>query len=216
MSDANDGIIELNPAPFRHGEVIIVSGLPRSGTSMCAHVLHEAGVPMGGSEMNHVVFEDQHILSMISRGDTVSLAAAVATRHPSLWGFKAPGLFQSPAWTHPMQNAIPLKRYVLMVRDPVAVAVRSGMAEGRDVRSEVLSAGAELVRCLDFAMWQTCPVLLVSYEKALAKPLQFIWSLLDFVGHAVLRPRDLAALIQPERPEYVRNARQPLNTEPTR
>lgn len=205
---SNDGIIELNPAPLGEKTVIVVTGIGRSGTSMVARMLIAAGIHMGDS-IDDVVFEDLEMSGYVDRLNSAELRFAVEFRSAirPLWGFKKPGLHGHSYF--PMAD-IPNARLVVMVRDPVAIAVRAGMADMEQAGDIFSHYAVEVSKLAMFATTQTCPVLMVSYEKALANPLRFAQSLLRFcgLGHlAPWMPEYMAAMVEPERPHYVENAR---------
>ncbi len=188
---------------------LIVSGVARSGTSMIARVLHGAGVFMG-EDMDQIVFEDHAFALLFENGGYD--AAAVArlrrardARHP-VWGFKRPHLHvQGTAAVAAFRNP----RVILTVRDPVAIAERNAIAEQRDPANSLAAAMEDLQAMLGFAQALTCPVLLVSYEKAVRQPARFISRLLDFCGIEMeqTEQRRLVGLVEPDRPAYLQSAR---------
>ena len=198
----NPGILELNAAPWQPGPTI-VTGPTRSGTSMAAQVLIAAGVHMG-ADLDDGVFEDLAVANLIEQQDTQMLGFLGDTLSYA-WGFKLPGLYQSPYWTQAMQNALPGRRYVIMSRDPVAMGMREAMASRGDARSALIEQATSSQRAILFALQQSCPVLLISYEKAIAKPLPFVRALTAFAGIRLseLTLQVLTAYVQPERQRYL-------------
>lgn len=83
-------------------EVIIVSGLMRSGTSFVARCLHDAGLPMGTlmafpQSKTEPEYEDAVLAQMLAhrlvdgrRPTVAQLRAYVESRGPKRWGFKSP------------------------------------------------------------------------------------------------------------------------------
>ena len=61
---------------------------------------------------------------------------------------------------------------------------------------------------LAFARRLNCPVMLLSYEKAISDPIRLARRLTDFCGIAMSEQQieELASLVEPERPAYVRAA----------
>ena len=201
----NDGLLELNPA--RHGQrcATVITGVARSGTSMAARVLHGAGMHLG--DCDDVVFECRDMARHLDSGDPAELRAAIAHRMSIpryRWGFKRPNLHSCPIWP---PDGFADTRLVLMVRDPVSTALRAGLAHDVDPVHLVEETAQATADAVAFALHQTCPVLLVGYEKAIAKPQVFVRALTDFAGWPVLDVRPLLDMIEPERPHYLRNAR---------
>ena len=214
MDFRNKGLISLNQTGGLSGHVqeartLIVTGVARSGTSMVARVLSGAGVFMG-EDLDDVVFEDPDFAVLFSQPtvDPDILTRMLRDRdraHP-VWGFKRPhlhvqreaeiGLFRNPS-------------VIVMVRDPVAVAERNAIAEQCDVVQSLSMATADLQQMMQYVEALTCPVLLVSYEKALRQPDRFVSRLLEFCGLDLTAAEQarLAALVEPDRPAYIESAR---------
>ncbi len=188
---------------------LIVSGVARSGTSMVARVLHGAGVFMG-EDMDQIVFEDHAFALLFENGGLdakgLSRLRRVRDARHQVWGFKRPHLHvQGVGAVTAFRNP----RVILTVRDPVAIAERNAIAEQRDPAHGLAAAMEDLQAMLQFARSLTCPVLLVSYEKAVRQPARFITRLLEFCG-VVLEPaaqQRLLGLVEPERPAYLQSAR---------
>lgn len=214
MDLQNKGLISFQGAPARGlgasgTRTLIVSGVARSGTSMIARVLHGAGVFMG-EDMDQIVFEDHAFALAFENGglDAKALGRLRRTRdarHP-VWGFKRPHLHvQGAAAVTAFRNP----RVILTVRDPVAIAERNAIAEQRDPAHSLSAAMEDLQAMLCFAQGLTCPVLLVSYEKAVRQPARLISRLLDFCGIELEQAAQqrLLGLVEPERPAYLQSAR---------
>ena len=209
----NRGLIEFHKA---HGSAqpsdvrtLIVSGAARSGTSMVARVLDAAGVPMG-ELLDDVVFEDHAFADLFSQPtvDLDALDRLVRHRdrtHP-VWGFKRPNL-------HPYGAGL-VSRFrnpflIVTLRDPVAIAERNATAEQIDLQAALSMAMDNLGETVRFAQAATCPVLLVSYEKAVRNPDRFVERLLEFCGLPVppAERERLRHLVEPDRPAYIEGAR---------
>ncbi len=209
----NKGLISLpgrRPLSRTQGpRTLIVSGVARSGTSMVARILHAAGVPMG-DELDDIVFEDHDFAVLFSQPvlDQAALDTLVRRRDEAhrVWGFKRPHL-------HPAGAAV-ISRFrnpslIITLRDPVAIAERNAIAEQLDQRTALSMATDDLQEMVRFAQLLTCPVLLVSYEKALHDPERFVGRLLEFCGlpRSEAERRRLGQLVEPDRPAYLEAAR---------
>ena len=214
MDFRNRGLISLNQTGSFGGHVqeartLVVTGVARSGTSMVARVLDGAGVFMG-KHLDDVVFEDLDFATLFSQAsidhDVLTRMLRDRNRAYPVWGFKRPhlhmhreariGLFRNPS-------------VIVMVRDPVAVAERNAIAEQLDVVQTLSMATLDLQQMMQFVEALTCPVLLVSYEKALRQPDSFVARLLEFCGLdvPVAKQARLTALVEPDRPAYIESAR---------
>ena len=213
MDLQNKGLISFRGAKAGVGSsgarTLIVSGVARSGTSMIARVLHGAGVFMG-DDMDQIVFEDHAFALLFEHGNLDlkrlrRMRRARDARYP-VWGFKRPHLHVQGAQA---VTAFRNPRVILTVRDPVAIAERNAIAEQLDPADSLAAAMDDLQAMLQFARSLTCPVLLVSYEKAVRQPGRFIGRLLDFCGVALepVAQQRLIGLIEPDRPAYLHSAR---------
>jgi hypothetical protein len=204
----NKGII-LNRSSAEKGRTFIVTGLYRSGTSLVANILQQLGIFMG-REINDIVFEDEAIAGILAASDMAALQQLIAERnagHPR-WGFKYPLLCGVLA---PSQVSLfDRPRIIATFRDLVAMAARTSLSEYKDPIHVLRDLAAEQTAIANFVSEIGCPTLLLSYEKALAFPQDFIDAIMRFCDmppSAELRER-LLALIEPNRQRYIAGARQ--------
>lgn len=176
---------------------------------MVAGILTAAGVPLG-EHMDQIVFEDNEFAGIFEREpfDSAAMDAVLRARDKryEVWGFKRPHLHvQGIRSVERCRNP----HLILTVRDPVAIAERNAISEHRDPAYVLKLAIQDLQGMLTFAQSLNCPVLLVSYEKALQNPAGFVGTLLDFCGLQVADDMlpVLATLVEPDRPVYLERAR---------
>ena len=209
----NKGLINLSDTyALRQRPVartLIVSGVARSGTSMVARVLHAAGVPMG-EHSDDVVFEDHDFAELFAQPaiDQDAFDRLVRQRNEAhqIWGFKRPHLYpHGSAFLSRFRNPL----LIVILRDPIAIAERNAIAEHIDIQTALSMAMTDLQGMLRFARQAPCPVLLVSYEKALHRHDDFIARLLKFCGLELseVERRSLRDVIEPSRPAYIETAR---------
>ncbi len=200
MAAANDGLMVLRPAAAGPTRTIIVSGQARSGTSMIAAMLHAAGLHLG-TELDPVVREDHEVARALGTDGLAALVAARNRQH-AVWGFKRPDLHVfGPEVIRMFRHP----RLILTSRDPVAIARRDFLSEHRTAEfanAQVEAAAHEGLAFLRFAAAASCPVLLVSYEKALQDPGRLAGALLRFTGLPA-EPAALARAVEPNRPDYL-------------
>lgn len=210
---SNRGIITLNrkalypalaklPAP----RTVIVTGLARSGTSMVAQAVKAAGIFIGASA-DDIVHEDVEIGAALERGDDKALGDIIANRNIShqVWAFKRPNLHRelAPAAVEKFRNP----HLVVTFRDVAAMAQRAVMSEQLPAWSMLEEAATGNAALLEFVKRVKCPVMLVSYEKALAFPDSFIDALSDFIGGPVAPTEEMRGAVEPDRSAYIRSAR---------
>jgi hypothetical protein len=207
----NKGFIVNHPpvlSPGRGGKTFIVTGLHRSGTSLVASVLRQAGIFMG-SEINDIVHEDEAIAKLLIGQDRDGLKRLIGERNATYgtWGFKFPMICQSLG---PEDMALFSDPHMIVTfRDPVSVAVRTSLSEYQDPMRALRTSVDDLAAIVSFADQVPSPSLLLSYEKSLMFPGDFIDAIARFCGlpqSGRLRER-LIQVIEPNRPAYIAQSR---------
>ncbi len=207
----NKGFIVNHPCgarPDKDGRTVIVTGLHRSGTSLVASILQHAGLFMG-TAINDIVYEDEEIAGILASGDIAALTRIIGERNADYrtWGFKLPML-----WTRLRRDQLPLFNnpyLIVMFRDPIAMSVRTSLSEYREPMRVLRDAIDDLNALMAFVDGLDCPSLLLSYEKALTLPADFVDAIMQFCEmplNAQLRAH-LAGVIEPNRPTYIDGAR---------
>ena len=200
MAEANDGLLLLRPSRVEPERTVIVTGLARSGTSMVAALLHAAGLPLG-TELDAVVREDREIARNLGQPGLAPVVAARNAAH-AVWGFKRPNLH---AFGPDFVSAFRHPRVIVTCRDAVALGRRSMLSEHHQdgfAAREAEAAALEGLALLRFASALPCPVLLVSYEKAVQAPLRLARALLGFTGLAA-DAAVVAQAVQADHPDYL-------------
>jgi FkbM family methyltransferase len=184
----NHGTIRLNQESVRptgafdrECRTIIVSGLSRSGTSMVAGLLKTASIHIG-TAIDNVVYEDTEIAKLSDTGDMAGLRALIVARNAErrVWGFKKPQLHQ---WLKPEDIALFRNpKLIFTFRDPIAIAQRYVISEYLDQMVSFRMAIAATTELGKFIEQLRCPILLISYEKALSYPKRLVDELALFCG----------------------------------
>jgi Sulfotransferase family len=186
---------------------IVVVGVPRSGTSMVAAVLRQLGVHLG-DETDTSVFEDRAIAAAIDQGDMEAFRKIVADNNSNhtVWGFKRP---KALAKLHDIVRDLRNPRIVVTMRDCVAIAVRNSKSVYHDEIEGIRKAAQATVAALGALEGITCPVLMVSYEKAMGNPRKFTRQLAAFCGLTPSQEEIQAVVpVMKNGPElYLQNAR---------
>jgi hypothetical protein len=207
----NRGFIVNRPPkrlPGRGGRTFIVTGLHRSGTSLVAGVLREVGIFMG-DQLNAVVHEDEVLAKMLIEQNFGALTHLIRERDSTYgtWGFKFPMLSKPLG---PDELALFSDPHVIVpFRDPVSIAVRNSLSEYQQPMRALRTAVEEQTALLAFIERLECPSLLLSYEKSLVFPREFIETILrfcDLPGSDALCNR-LIRLIEPNQQTYIAQVR---------
>jgi len=205
---ANSGVVYFNRPPVgagipgvRAARTVIVTGLALSGTSMVAQAVKAAGVFIGAAA-DDVVHEDAEIGAALARRDEAALGAIIANRNAGhdVWAFKRPNLHEEMAAEAVARFRNPL--LVVTLRDLAAITRRAVLSEQVAEWAALEAAAASQVRLLAFLRRLRCPIMLVSYEKAVAAPDEFVAALGDFIGAAAG-----AAAVEPGRAAFIRARR---------
>lgn len=207
-SALNTGVIVRrdSPAPAKDPgkRTILVTGVARSGTSLVAAVLRAAGLHMG-DHVYDVVHEDSQMLEVVRSRDNKLLRSVIQQRNAKhrTWGFKVPNLHVY--MRHDELNLFRNPHLIVIYRDPVAVATRNALSEHTDRLPGLIAATGAMQAVARFADQTACPLLLLSYEKAVAFPPLLIDSVLDFCGITISADKRAALLehVKPNNPDYL-------------
>ena len=206
----NRGVI-INPLAGRSqrsGRTFIVTGLHRSGTSLVASILQHAGIFMG-RQINDAVFEDEEMGATVKSGDDGALRRLIDERNANhgTWGFKLPEIY---AHLRPEQLSLFDNAHLIVTfRDIAAIAVRNSLSEYKPAMTALRDAVSQSDALVTYIGSVSARSLLLSYEKALIFPPDFVDTLLSFCGlasDAALRAR-LIGLVAPNRTDYLSRAR---------
>ena len=98
---------------------------------------------------------------------------------------------------------------IITFRDPVAMAVRTSLSEYQEPIRAFQMSMLDLSALAAFIERLQCPYLLLSYEKALLFPRDFIGGVVRFCNLSIddTMRRQLLAEIEPNRPRYLASAR---------
>ncbi len=210
----NQGVI-AHTAPARgrgrstQEKTLLVTGLARSGTSMVAALLQEAGVWLG-DHVYEPINEDAEITQILRARDFTRLDALIERQNAKapVWGFKMPDLHQF--LQHDELQRFRNPHLIVIYRDPVAVAVRSALSEQVDgTQAIIVETTSAMHSMAQFVRASRLPFLLLSYEKALVFPQVFIDSVLTFCGIKLDEEKRAGLLrhVQPNRAQYVLTAK---------
>jgi hypothetical protein len=199
----NSGIVLLNDVPAPDQTTVLVVGVPRSGTTMIAKTLGRLGIYLG-ADIDQSISEDMRLAHALEGAPATlpSIIDAYNAAH-DVWAFKRPTAYQT---IDPSMFRNP--RLVIPFRDPVAIARREELSMTFDFREHLIRATRWSADLAAFALGQSVPVMLVSYEKAIGAPKRFVSDLARFTGISPswLQMRAARASIRPSPADYVANS----------
>lgn len=204
---SNSGLTVLNPSAPGTVSTIIAVGVPRSGTSMVGAVLDALDVPLG-STADRAVFEDTEIAGAIEGRNVDVLKTLIAQRDAqhAIWGFKRPMAFAFlPEYLPLFRNP----RVIVTFRDPAAIAKRNEISMATPFLDVLNTAAESTLQLVASIRQMRCPILAISYEKALADPQTLLSEMISFCGLSPTRKqiKNAAAVIQNGPEAYVQNSR---------
>lgn len=203
-AQAKLGGIQLGPPidPDVAEYTVVIFGVPRGGTTMVAGVAEKIGLNIG-QDLGHNL-EDADF----DRTSQEHMQAAIAERNSRLpvWGWKYPS---ASVYLSALMPYLRNPRFVVVWRDPLTAAIRAvedikqkGLKHEAETRRAMQAVEAMVARQMNnVALLKQAgvPALLVSYEKAVRRPHDFITQLAGFMGMPV--PEDMAetvAFMEPE------------------
>ncbi len=204
----NRPVVPPGMAGLQPPRTVIITGPARSGTSMVAQAVKAAGVFIGAGA-DDIVHEDIEIGDALERRDVPALEAIIDNRNivHKVWAFKRPNLqdYMAPAVMEKFRNP----HVVVTIRDIAAMARRAVMSEQLAAWPMLDEAVAGQMALLAFLKELRCPLMVVSYEKAVAFPENFVEALSDFIGGPVTPDvaEEMRGAVEPDRSAYIRSAR---------
>lgn len=204
----NKGIelIEPKENPIKgsgSGRHIVIVGPARGGTSLVAGALHHLGVFMG-RKAHAPVFEDVELASAIEGGDHEAARRLVKANDEehAVWAFKRPWLTERLELAEDLFNR---PKYIFVYRDLLSIAKRNAISMGSEVLPSMQQALHQYSHMLDFIARSRPSSMLVSYEKALRYPKDFISSLVTFCDLSPSEQQIHSAIkfIEPEPAAYL-------------
>lgn len=164
-----------NESQVAHSLTVICYGTVRGGTTAVAGTLHRLGVHMGDDLPPN--FEDPSF----SRTDILLTRQSIANRNRrfGVWGFKDPnaaryidGIFDD------FRNPV----FLIVDRDIVASANRILRRDNRTRKKLLQDILRQKQRNIDIAFAREVPTILISYEKLVTYPENFVSELCEFLG----------------------------------
>ncbi len=197
MINNNTGFTVLNgDAADLAYKTVLVLGIGRGGTSMVAGVLAKLGVYMG--EQLSSRYQDSMLLDCINRNDKRQAKKIIHERNGKypVWGVKKLRLWR---WDKLFREPV----YVVIFRDIFATANRRVTLFNIELLTEMFKIVGLNFLLLVFLRLSKRPILIVSYEKALLFPEDFVTGLSLFLGlDDPVKKAEAAQFINPSPTEY--------------
>lgn len=174
----------ISPAVICNGPVepspqktVVVLGSYRGGTSVVGGVLRLLGVFMGyrlGRGNNEDIEFQTDVV------DEIKQHVAERNKHFDIWGWKYPG---SMSYVTHLAPYLRNPHFIVVFRDPVAVAQKEVDVGTGSFRQMFQYAIEQENALIDFVCKNDkSPMLLLTYERLLHRPEEFVSRLADFLG----------------------------------
>ncbi|MFO1337212.1 MAG: hypothetical protein U1F53_03095 [Burkholderiaceae bacterium] len=227
MSKDNDGLAVFNgDGAAGPAKTVIVLGAPRGGTSMVAGALSRLGVFMGVPDKLAPFFENAELGACAKAHDRNAARATIQrydAAHP-LWGIKVlpkswrfwllRPMFHQPVYVVVFRDVLAIAKRRVTSMDKTLLAQRIKAGDGRYLGSlahddrallrQMFWAALFNLRLLAFMHFCRRPMLVVSYEKALLRPQDFVDGLARFLGiQDAGRTAAAVAFVKPSPRDYL-------------
>lgn len=177
---------QLNAAGFPTEEkrTLLITGVPRSGTSFLASVVGRLGVPQSRGPGDKVSGHGEHVGLRDAFGgrrdaEFRSIVAEFDAAHPT-WAWKLPAMKADLDW---VADRVRNPCFVFTFKEPLSVAMRKvSTGHDTDLEENFNKIFEGYVRLLQFARATPRPVLLVSYDKALRQFDECVAAVARFAG----------------------------------
>jgi len=159
-------------------KTFIIIGVARSGTSMVASSLYTFGVFLGNRN-NRAVYEDAELAEAIEQGAKREAIRLIEARNHThdVWGIKRPAIFKFlPAYLKYLRNP----HFIVTFRDPAAIAERNMRSMYLDYATCLKNAADDAQQLIRFLTKHRFPTLVISYEKAMMNPKDYLNDLAAF------------------------------------
>jgi len=196
----NNGVVVIGDETMARSNATIVIGTARGGTSMVAGAMAKLGIYMG--EMAEPpVFEDTRLSECFESNNTgeAKNIAEEYSRAYKEWGWKRPSTIDRLS---DISGVIGDGRYIFIYKDIMSVANRNSISMLSDLLPGMQCALDQYAKTLEFLRSRPLYAMLVSYEKAMRDPTNFVRELITFLK------------IQPTK-EQIQRAVEFINPNPT-
>jgi hypothetical protein len=176
---------------------VIVTGVPRGGTTCVARIVDALGVTIVTDQPNSMDWMEMR--EQIIDGNWDAVGALMTERRPQPWGFKAPGVFGHLADN---LDRFPFLRIIYVVRDPVANAqsvVTWHRGDAPPFQQTVVDIAEETVRAASLIPQWGVPCLFVSYEETMTRTSHVVSRIASFLGVPHLRSAEQEVVLDDPR-----------------
>jgi len=176
----NNGVVVIGNADLAKTNATVVVGTARGGTSMVAGAMVKLGINMG-DQATSPVFEDIKLSESFEQNnlaDALSIVQEYSKAHKQ-WGWKRPS---SIDLLSEVEQVFGTPRYIFIYKDILSIANRNSISMLADLLPGMHQALAQYAKTLDFLRSRPCYAMMISYEKVMNNPSNFINELIHFLN----------------------------------
>lgn len=176
----NNGVVIIGNSSMAKNNATVVVGTARGGTSMVAGAMAKLGVYMG-DKARAPVFEDTHLSERFEKNDILGVKSIVKeySKVHKDWGWKRPSSIDR---LNEVFESIGDARYIFIYKDVMSIANRNSISMLSDVLPGMHRALEQYAKTLEFLRSRPLYAMLVSYEKAMRDPTNFVSELIAFLN----------------------------------
>ncbi len=184
ISDKFSGAIVRNEHNSSDRKSILICGGARGGTSFAASVFMHLGVPFTRGPKDGISARHEHkALRLYFESEDWDRVRRISLgfrkRYPA-WGWKLPAIERQ---MKKIDEVVPDTHYVMIFKEPLSVAVRSAAQKGRNDPTNTFTRVMHVYqRMANSAAETDRPILLISYDQAVANLPAFLRQAADFAG----------------------------------
>ncbi len=176
----NNGVVVIGDPSMAKTNATVVVGTARGGTSMVAGSMAILGVFMG-DQARAPVFEDTRLSDCFENNridDAINVASEYSEAH-NKWGWKRPSSIDRLG---DVPQIFGDTRYIFIYKDVMSIANRNSISMLSDLLPGMQRALAQYAKTLEFLRSRPLYAMMVSYEKAMSNPSNFVNELIKFLN----------------------------------
>lgn len=176
----NNGVVVIGDPIFASRNTTIVVGTARGGTSMVAGAMAKLDIYMG-DKARSPVYEDTRLSECFEKNDILG-AKDIAEEYSKTykeWGWKRPSNIDRLSEVFELVSGA---RYIFIYKDVMSIANRNSISMLSDLMPGMQRALDQYAKTLEFLRTRPMHAMLVSYEKVMREPANFVGELISFLN----------------------------------
>lgn len=172
-----------NEDKIKPNKSIVICGITRGGTSFAASVFGRLGVPFSrrgerniGARYEH---RDLRAAFVGKEGDAIREIATGFSKEYPVWAWKLPAIQREFEF---VAELVPNPHFVIIFKEPLSVAARKTDLKGKDTLQSLDQVMTVYQHMASIAKKTELPLLLVSYDRAMASLDSFLPDAAKFAG----------------------------------